>query len=102
MRPDDFQAQTEYLLAYIAVTRKIDSQFDVRGSDLGALVDICLDAGGVLPLSRREQFAGSVPAPVFDAIERQVCAALAARNLRREEARGASAECTPGGDAPNG
>lgn len=76
----DLRQETEFLADYDAVIRKIDSEFDVRGSDLSTLVVACFDNGGVVSKNRRKQFAGSVPEPVFAAIQAEVSAALAERH----------------------
>jgi Fic/DOC family len=76
----DLRHETEFLADYDTVTRKIDAAFDVRGSDLSTLVVTCFDNGGVVSKHRRKQFANTVPEAVFEAIQTEVSAALAARH----------------------
>ena len=80
------EAGYEFLAEYDAVIRKIDAEFDVRGSDLSTLVVTCIDNGGVVSNHRRKQFADSVPESVFAVIQTGVSAALAARHRSNEEA----------------
>lgn len=83
----DLRQETEFLADYDAVIRKIDSAFDVRGSDLSTLVVTCFDNVGVVSKKRRKRFAGTVPEAVFDAIQAEVGAVLAARHKEHEEAK---------------
>ena len=75
----DLRQETEFLSDYDAVVRKINAEYDVRGSDLSTLVLTCFQNSGVVSKHRRKQFALSVPAPVFDAVQAAVGQALAAR-----------------------
>lgn len=76
----DLRQESELLADYDAVIRTIESEFDVRGSDLSTLVMSCFDNDGVVSKNRRKQFTDSVPQPVFDRIQSAVIAVLAARD----------------------
>jgi hypothetical protein len=93
----DLRQETKFLADYDTVIRKIDSDFAVRGSDLSTLVVTCFDNGGVVSKNRRKQFAGSVPEPVFDAIQEAVSAALAARYFDQDQPIASAVEQPPKG-----
>ena len=73
----ELRNETEYLDRHDRISRQVGERFDLRGSDLATLVTACLDHGGKLSKRRRDQFAGTVPAPAFDAIEAATRQALA-------------------------
>ena len=65
----ELRQETEFLVRYDAIRKAADERFDVKGSDLGTLVMMCLDNGGKLSLRRRRQFEGRVPEALFDFLE---------------------------------
>lgn len=65
----ELRQETEFLARYDALVKQADDRFDVRGSDLGTLVMMCLDNGGVISNRRRKQFQGRVPEELFDFLE---------------------------------
>jgi hypothetical protein len=65
----ELRQETEFLMRYDALRKAADERFDVRGSDLGTLVMVCLDNGGKLSQRRRRQFQGRVPEALFDFLE---------------------------------
>lgn len=75
--------EADYLRRYAQIVKSVDTLYDVRGSDLAALVRCCLDGGGVLSNERRVAFASTVPDPVFDFIE-----AMAIASGRRPQEKG--------------
>jgi hypothetical protein len=73
----ELRQETEFLMRYDAVRKAADERFDVRGSDLGTLVMMCLDNGGKLSQRRRRQFEGRVPDALFDFLEEATALTLA-------------------------
>ena len=65
----ELRQETEFLAAFDRITRAVNEEFDLRGSDLATLVRCCLDNGGILSKKRRKQFTGRVPEKVFDFLE---------------------------------
>jgi len=65
----ELRQKTVFLARYDALVKQADERFDVRGSDLGTLVMMCLDNGGVVSNRRRKQFQGRVPEELFDFLE---------------------------------
>lgn len=65
----ELKQETQYLLHYDAILRRINEQFDLRGSDLSTLVMACIDQQGHLSKRRRDQFRDRVPQEAFAAIE---------------------------------
>ena len=65
----ELRQETEFLARYDALIQAANERFDVRGSDLGTLVMMCLDQGGIVSKRRRKQFQGRVPEPLFDFLE---------------------------------
>jgi hypothetical protein len=65
----ELRNETEFLARYDTLVKQVDNRFDVRGSDLGTLVMMCLDNGGVVSNRRRKQFQGRVPEELFDFLE---------------------------------
>lgn len=65
----ELRQETEFLDRYDTVIEEVNERFDVRGSDLGTLVMMCLDNGGTLSGRRRKQFQGRVPEGLFDYLE---------------------------------
>nr|WP_177429568.1 Fic family protein [Pseudomonas sp. ZH-FAD] len=69
---DALRDQAAYLKRFDAVYAEVNACCDVRGSDLAALVVLCLAHRGVITTPRRHQFQDRVPEAVFDCIERAV------------------------------
>jgi hypothetical protein len=65
----ELRHETEFLIRYDTLFKSADERFNVRGSDLGTLVMMCLDNGGVVSKHRRKQFQGRVPEGLFDFLE---------------------------------
>ena len=65
----ELRQETKFLAAFDRITRAVNEEFDLRGSDLATLVRCCLDNGGILSKKRRKQFTGRVPEKVFDFLE---------------------------------
>lgn len=65
----ELREETEFLDRYDRIVRQVNERYDVRGSELSALVMMCLDQGGVVSNRRRKQFQYTVPPAVFDYIE---------------------------------
>lgn len=65
----DLREETEFLVRFDGIYRKIDEGYDVRGSDLTTLIIGCLQNQGKVSNNRRKQYGYRVPAVVFDAIE---------------------------------
>jgi hypothetical protein len=86
----ELRQETEFIARYDRIARAINAAFDVRGSELAALIRCCLDNGGVLSKKRRKQFADRVPETVFDCIEREAKAAQEAVEVGSGESDGAS------------
>jgi len=68
----ELRQETEYLMRYDAIVRKVNETMDLRGSDLSTLVISALDNDGVVSKRRRDQFGGRVPAAAFELIEQAV------------------------------
>lgn len=68
----ELRHETEYLMRYDAIVRRINEAMDLRGSDLSTLVISALDNGGVVSKRRRDQFSNRVPVAAFDLIEEAV------------------------------
>lgn len=81
----ELRQETKFLAAYDRITRAVNEEFDLRGSDLATLVQCCLDNGGILSKKRRKQFVGRVPENVFDFIENQAKAAQVDADLVSDE-----------------
>lgn len=65
----ELKQETDYLLRYDALYKKIDQQFDVSSSDLANLVMFCIDQQGKISANRRKQYRYRVPESIFDALE---------------------------------
>ena len=65
----ELRQETEYLMRYDAIVKKVNEQIDLRGSDLSTLVISALDNGGLVSKRRRDQFCLRVPDAAFDLIE---------------------------------
>ena len=65
----DLREETEFLAKYDLIYRAIDSQFDIRGKDLNALILTCMEQNGKLSANRRKKFSATVPEEIFNAIE---------------------------------
>lgn len=72
----ELRQETEFLLRYDAIVRRVNEVVDLRGSDLSTLVISALDNGGVVSKRRRDQFQYTVPAEAFDLIEETVREAM--------------------------
>lgn len=72
----ELRQETEFLLRYDAIVRRVNELVDLRGSDLSTLVIGALDNGGVVSKRRRDQFQHTVPAEAFDLIEQAVREAM--------------------------
>ena len=72
----DLRPEIHLLIHYNRISKAVNDRFDVRGSDLAALI-VCLDDGGRVSKSRRKQCWGRVPEPVFDYIQALACDTLA-------------------------
>lgn len=72
----ELRQETEYLLRYDAVMRRVNEAVDVRGNILSALIMSALDNGGIVSKRRRDQFRGQVPDAAFDLIEEAAVDAL--------------------------
>lgn len=59
----------QYFMQYKAIYKKVDEKLDIRGSVLTALVQICINNNGTLPLAARERFKFCVPDSYYDYIE---------------------------------
>lgn len=81
----ELREETAFLERYDTVYKAVDEQFDVRGSDLAALVMMCLTNGGVVSNNRRKQYLHRVPESIFDCIEEAAQGVLAARRAAIEE-----------------
>jgi hypothetical protein len=86
----ELRQETEFIARYDRIARAVNAAFDVRGSELAALIRCCLDNGGLLSKNRRKQFADRVPEKVFDCIEREAKAAQEAENAGTGEPDGAA------------
>lgn len=73
----ELRQEVNYLARFDRITSRVLADHDVRGSDLATLVIGCLDHNGALSKRRRDQFAHTVPAEVFERIEQETRAALA-------------------------
>ncbi len=73
----ELRQETTYLAAYDRVTRAVNERYDVRGSDLSALVRSCLENDNTVSNHRRKTYGVRVPAVVFDFIESEARAAYA-------------------------
>jgi len=69
---EDLAKEAQFLAGYDKVVRAVDGRYDLVGSALATLVLACHQNGGVLSKHRRKQFAATVPASAFDAIEAEV------------------------------
>lgn len=65
----ELKQETRFIARHDEVVRRVNDRVDVRGSDLGTLVVICLDAGGVISARKRKRYADRVPEAVFELIE---------------------------------
>lgn len=75
----ELREETAFLESYDAVYKAVDERFDVRGSDLAALVMMCLSNGGTVSGNRRKQFTYRVPEAIFDFLEQTAQQVLAAQ-----------------------
>lgn len=73
----ELRQETEFLLRYDAIVRRVNERVDLRGSDLSTLVISALDHGGTISKRRRDQFQYTVPAEAFGLIEDTVREVLA-------------------------
>lgn len=80
----ELREETAFLESYDTVYKAVDEQFDVRGSDLAALVMMCLTNGGVVSNNRRKQYLYRVPEAIFDGIEEATRDVLAAQRAAME------------------
>lgn len=80
----ELREETAFLESYDTVYKAVDEQFDVRGSDLAALVMMCLTNGGVVSNNRRKQYLYRVPEAIFDGIEEVTRDVLAAQRAAME------------------
>lgn len=62
--------EAAYLRRYDEIKSSVEALHDVRGSDLAALIVMCLDNNGRISNHRKKQFGDRVPQSVFEAIER--------------------------------
>lgn len=86
----ELRQETEHLLRYDAVMRRVNEAVDVRGNILSTLIVSALDNGGVVSRRRRDQFQNQVPAAAFDLIEEAATAVL--RTGRLDGTEGAAAD----------
>lgn len=77
----DLQRETQFLVDFDRVYRKIDDRFDIRGPDLSNLTVFAFENGGRLSNNRRKQYRERVQAEALDAIDAEVQACLAERAL---------------------
>lgn len=82
----ELRQETTYLAAYDRVTRAVNERYDVRGSDLSALVRSCLENNNTVSNHRRKTYGVRVPAGVFDFIESEARAASAIAATAHEAA----------------
>ncbi|WP_409286837.1 Fic family protein [Pseudomonas guariconensis] len=94
----ELRDETAFLESYDAVYKVVDAQFDVRGSDLTALVMMCLSNGGVVSKNRRRQFAHRVPEAIFDFIEETARDVLEAQRKAMEDHAVDEPPAEPGND----
>ena len=87
----ELRQETTYLAAYDRVTRAVNERYDVRGSDLSALVRSCLENNNAVSNHRRKTYGARVPAGVFDFIESEARAAYAIGTETEEQASGDAA-----------
>lgn len=66
----DLRDETMFLAKFDQVYKRIDSEFDVRGSDLTTLVLSALKNNGKISNRRRKQFKNTASEEVFDFLEK--------------------------------
>jgi hypothetical protein len=66
----ELREETIFLANYDKIVQAVNQAYDVRGSDLANLAMMCLTNNGTVSNNRRKQYQYSVPAEVFDYIEK--------------------------------
>lgn len=64
--------ERDFIARFDQARKKIEQQFDVRNSDVVALIRLIQSQGGTLSNNRREQFVGRVESKALDTIEQAV------------------------------
>lgn len=77
--------EVDFLALFDTVKRYIDERYDLRGSDLSALIVAIHQNGGNLSNNRRKRYADRVPPEALDAIEQAVARAMQGLPLTDDE-----------------
>lgn len=86
----ELREETIFLENYDQIVRAVNEAYDVRGSDLTNLVMMCLTNNGTVSKHRRKQYQYSVPAEVFDYIEKTTQSLLREQQLENDGLRQAT------------